>query len=53
MTGYIVAVALGDVPHGSVGYQTIFAVGLVLFCITVMMNIASISLVKKYRQKYD
>jgi phosphate transport system permease protein len=53
MTGYIVQVALGDVPHGSIGYQTIFAVGLLLFCITVMMNMASIALVRKYRQKYD
>ena len=53
MTGYIVQVALGDVPHGSIGYQTLFAVGLVLFAITVMMNLASITLVKKYRQKYD
>lgn len=53
MTGYIVQVALGDVPHGSIGYQTIFAVGLVLFSITVLMNLASIALVKKYRQKYD
>jgi len=53
MTGYIVQVALGDVPHGTVGYQTIFAVGLVLFCITVAMNLISIALVKKYRQKYD
>jgi phosphate transport system permease protein len=53
MTGYIVQVSMGDVPHGSIGYQTIFAVGLVLFCITVLMNLASISLVKKYRHKYD
>lgn len=53
MTGYIVQIALGDVPHGSIGYQTLFAVALVLFSITVLMNIASIVLVKKYRQKYD
>lgn len=53
MTGYIVQVSMGDTPHGSIGYQTIFAVGLVLFCITVVMNLASISLVKKYRHKYD
>lgn len=53
MTGYIVQIALGDVPHGSIGYQTIFAVGTVLFFITVLMNIVSIALVKKYRQKYD
>ena len=53
MTGYIAAIAAGDVEHGSISYQTIFAVGVVLFSITVVMNLASISLVKKYRQKYD
>ncbi len=53
MTGYIVQIALGDVPHGSIGYQTLFAVATVLFFITVLMNIASIALVKRYRQKYD
>ena len=53
LTGYIVQVALGDVPHDSIGYQTIFAVGLVLFLMTVVMNLCSIALVKKYRQKYD
>lgn len=53
LTGYIVQVALGDVPHGTVKYQTIFAVGLVLFVMTVAMNLCSIALVKKYRQKYD
>ena len=53
LTGYIVQVALGDVPHGTIAYQTIFAVGLVLFLLTVVMNLCSIALVKKYRQKYD
>ena len=53
MTGYIVQISLGDVPHGTTSYQTIFAVGLLLFFITVAMNLASIALVKKYRQKYD
>lgn len=53
MTGYIVQVSLGDVPHGSIGYQTIFAVGMVLFALTVAMNLCSIVLVNRYRQKYD
>src|SRR5690606_18580241 len=53
MTGYIVQISMGDVPHGTVSYQTIFAVGLLLFFITVTMNLLSIALVKKYRQKYD
>ena len=53
MTGYIVQISLGDVPHGTVSYQTVFAVGLLLFLITAAMNLVSIGLVKKYRQKYD
>src|SRR5215217_1948179 len=40
MTAYIVQVSLGDLPHGSVGYQTIFATGLMLLLITLVFNIA-------------
>ncbi|GAB4122060.1 MAG: phosphate ABC transporter permease subunit PstC [Sideroxydans sp.] len=39
ITAYIVQVALGDLPHGSIGYQSIFAVGLVLFLMTLAFNI--------------
>jgi phosphate transport system permease protein len=53
MTGYIANISMGDVEHGTVSYQTIFAVAVVLFLMTVAMNLLSISLVKKYRQKYD
>ncbi|HEX8833013.1 MAG TPA: phosphate ABC transporter permease subunit PstC [Abditibacteriaceae bacterium] len=53
MTGYIANISMGDVEHGTVSYQTIFAVGVVLFMMTVAMNLVSIALVKKYRQKYD
>jgi hypothetical protein len=38
ITSYIVQVALGDLPHGSVGYQTIFAAGLVLMLLTLFFN---------------
>ena len=53
MTGYIANISMGDVEHGTVSYQTIFAVAVVLFFMTVGMNLISLSLVKKYRQKYD
>ncbi|MDF2440038.1 MAG: phosphate transport system permease protein, partial [Abditibacteriota bacterium] len=53
MTGYIANISMGDVEHGTISYQTIFAVGVVLFLMTVTMNLISIGLVKKYRQKYD
>ncbi len=52
MTAYIVQVSLGDLPHGSVGYQTIFATGLMLLLITLLFNIAGHALKKRYRQVY-
>lgn len=52
MTAYIVQVSLGDVPHGSIGYQTIFATGLTLLIITLLFNIAGHVLRKRYRQIY-
>jgi phosphate transport system permease protein len=52
MTAYIVQVSLGDLPHGSVGYQTIFATGLTLLLMTLIFNIAGHVLRKRYRQVY-
>ena len=52
MTAYIVQVSLGDLPHGSVGYQTIFATGLTLLLITLTFNIVGHVLKKRYRQIY-
>jgi phosphate transport system permease protein len=43
MTAYIVQVSMGDLPHGSIGYQTIFVTGLMLFLMTLAFNIADIS----------
>ena len=53
MTAYIAQTFMGEAQHGTIGYQSIFAVGLLLFSITVAMNLLSMALVKKYRQKYD
>jgi len=53
MTGFIAAAGLGDQPTGSVGYETIFAVGTLLFLITLVMNLISIQLVRKYREVYE
>ncbi len=52
ITAYIVQVALGDLPHGSVGYQTIFAAGLTLMLITLLFNILGYWLRSKYRERY-
>ncbi|TXG94173.1 MAG: phosphate ABC transporter permease subunit PstC, partial [Rhodocyclaceae bacterium] len=47
-----VQVALGDLPHGSIGYQTIFAAGLTLLLITLMFNILGQWLRRKFRENY-
>ena len=52
ITSYIVQVALGDLPHGSIGYQTIFAAGLTLILITLCFNILGQWLRKKFRENY-
>jgi phosphate transport system permease protein len=52
ITAYIVQVALGDLPHGSIGYQTIFAAGLTLALLTLLFNVLGHVLRKRYRQAY-
>jgi phosphate transport system permease protein len=52
ITAYIVQVALGDLPHGSVGYQTIFAAGLTLMLFTLACNLAGHLLRKRFREAY-
>jgi phosphate transport system permease protein len=53
MTAFIAATGAGDVPTGSLEYKTIFAVGLTLFVMTLVMNLVSIRLVRKYREVYE
>lgn len=52
ITAYIVQVSLGDLPHGSLEYQTIFAAGLTLVLMTLALNIIGHFLAKKYREIY-
>lgn len=52
LTAYIVQVSLGDLPHGSIGYQTIFAAGLVLFLMTLAFNIVGHFLRRRFREIY-
>jgi len=52
ITAYIVQVALGDLPHGSLGYQTIFAAGLTLALVTLLFNVLGHVLRKRFRQAY-
>jgi phosphate transport system permease protein len=53
LTTFIVQVSLGDVPHGSLEYRTIFAAGIVLFIFTFGLNNISFWIKKKYQEKYD
>lgn len=52
MTGYIATTAGGENPVGSLEYNTLFAVGLLLFLITLVINLISITLVRRFRQEY-
>jgi phosphate transport system permease protein len=52
ITAYIVQMCLGDVPHGSLEYQTIFAVGLTLVIMTLIFNVIGHFLKKRYRETY-
>lgn len=52
ITAFIVQVSLGDLPHGSIGYQSIFAAGLTLFVMTLLFNILGYYLRKRFREVY-
>jgi len=52
ITAYIVQVAMGDLPHGSLGYQSIFAAGMVLFVITFVFNILGHMARRRFAERY-
>ncbi|MBK9294808.1 MAG: phosphate ABC transporter permease subunit PstC [Oligoflexia bacterium] len=52
ITAYIVQVSMGDLPHGTIGYQTIFVAGLVLFIFTFLFNILGVYLRRRFREVY-
>jgi phosphate transport system permease protein len=53
MTSYIATTATGDISTGSLDYKSVFAVGTVLFVMTLAMNVISIRLVRRYREVYE
>ena len=53
MTGHIVRISGGDLSYDSIDYSSLFAIGLVLFVITLGLNILSRWLVQRYREVYD
>ena len=52
ITAYIVQVSLGDLPHDSIGYQSIFAAGLVLMLMTLVLNVIGFFLTRRFREAY-
>jgi phosphate transport system permease protein len=52
ITTYIVQVAMGDLPYGSIGYQSIFAAGMVLLLMTLFFNILGHITRKKFAERY-
>jgi len=52
ITAYIVQVSLGDLPHDSIGYQSIFAAGLVLMVMTLIFNVVGFLLTRRFREAY-
>ena len=52
ITSYIVSVALGDLQHGGIGFQSIFAAGLTLLIMTLMFNIIGHAVRKKFAERY-
>lgn len=53
MTAYIVQVSLGDTPHGSLEFRTIFAVGATLFAMTLTMNVIARRVVQRFQESYE
>lgn len=53
MTAYIVQVSLGDTPTGTLEYKTIFAVGMMLFVSTLVLNLFSHWLRERFREQYE
>jgi phosphate transport system permease protein len=53
MTGFMLQVGLGDAARGTVDYQSLFAVGMMLFLITLAFNVAAHFFVGRYREEYE
>ncbi len=53
MAAFIAATSRGDIPTGSIEFETIFVVGFTLFVLTLLLNVVSIRLVNRFRQVYE
>jgi phosphate transport system permease protein len=53
MTSFIASISMGETPIGTIEYKSLYAVGLCLFCITLMMNMISQRVMRRYREVYQ
>jgi phosphate transport system permease protein len=53
MTGHIARISGGDLSYNSIDYDSIFAIGLLLFIITLVLNLISREIVKRFREVYE
>jgi phosphate transport system permease protein len=53
MTGHIVRISGGDLSYDSIDYNSIFAIGLLLFVMTLVLNIFSQRIVARFREVYE
>ncbi|MEM7347012.1 MAG: phosphate ABC transporter permease subunit PstC, partial [Chloroflexota bacterium] len=53
MTGHIVRISGGDLSYDSIDYNSIFAIGLMLFVMTLALNIISRFVVQRFREEYE
>ncbi|MBN1246393.1 MAG: phosphate ABC transporter permease subunit PstC [Anaerolineae bacterium] len=53
MTGHIVRISSGDLSYNSIDYNSIFAIGLMLFLMTLVLNVISRQVVKRFREEYE
>jgi len=53
MTGYIARISGGDLGYDTPDYNSIFAIGLLLFIVTLVLNMVSRAISRKYREVYE
>jgi phosphate transport system permease protein len=53
MTAFIVQLSLGDTPHGTIEFKSIFAVAMTLFLLTLIMNVISTLIIEKFKEQYE
>jgi phosphate transport system permease protein len=53
MTGHIARISGGDISYGDIQYDSIFAIGLLLFVVTLLLNILSGYVVRRFREVYE